>query len=204
MFISSCSLSSERPFSSPFSWAHFSTAGAYNMNQTVGTGPMARIQIIHTTEYTYRNPVGLLRHRLMLRPDDSHDLRLHKAELKVDPAPASALWKHDVFNNSVCYLEWPQTLRTNRLSIVSSLDLSHHPALILAEEAVQAVIDLEHRGLPFNRTPDGRIDQRRFGGHTRNFGEAACPPLMLCRRPDRPYDPPDALPAVRQERGRVL
>ena len=73
---------------------------------------MARIKIIHTTEYTYRNPVGLLRHRLMLRPDDSHDLRLHKAELKVDPAPASALWKHDVFNNSVCYLEWPETLRT--------------------------------------------------------------------------------------------
>jgi succinate dehydrogenase / fumarate reductase flavoprotein subunit len=46
-------------------------------------------------------------------------------------------------------------------------------ALVLAEEAVRAVIDLEHRGLPFNRTPDGRIDQRRFGGHTRNFGEAA-------------------------------
>jgi len=46
-------------------------------------------------------------------------------------------------------------------------------ALILADEAVKAVIDLERRGLPFNRTPDGRIDQRRFGGHTRNFGEAA-------------------------------
>ncbi len=46
-------------------------------------------------------------------------------------------------------------------------------ALVLADEAVDAVIELEHRGLPFNRTPDGRIDQRRFGGHTRNFGEAA-------------------------------
>lgn len=46
-------------------------------------------------------------------------------------------------------------------------------AVILAEGAVEAVIDLERRGLPFNRTPDGRIDQRRFGGHTRNFGEAA-------------------------------
>lgn len=46
-------------------------------------------------------------------------------------------------------------------------------AMILAEEAVQAVYDLENRGLPFNRTPEGRIDQRRFGGHTRNFGEAA-------------------------------
>ncbi len=46
-------------------------------------------------------------------------------------------------------------------------------AVILTEEAVQAVYDLEHRGLPFSRTPEGRIDQRRFGGHTRNFGEAA-------------------------------
>ncbi|MFP4225965.1 MAG: succinate dehydrogenase flavoprotein subunit [Desulfobacterales bacterium] len=46
-------------------------------------------------------------------------------------------------------------------------------ALIMAEEAVQAVYDLENRGLPFNRTPEGRIDQRKFGGHTRNFGESA-------------------------------
>ena len=46
-------------------------------------------------------------------------------------------------------------------------------AMILAEEAVQAVYDLENRGLPFSRTPEGKIDQRRFGGHTRNFGEAA-------------------------------
>lgn len=46
-------------------------------------------------------------------------------------------------------------------------------AVILAEEAVRAVYDLEHRGLPFSRTPEGRIAQRRFGGHTRNFGEAA-------------------------------
>ena len=46
-------------------------------------------------------------------------------------------------------------------------------ALILAEDAVRAVYDLENRGLPFSRTPEGRIDQRRFGGHTRNFGESA-------------------------------
>ena len=46
-------------------------------------------------------------------------------------------------------------------------------AKILAEEAVRAVYDLENRGLPFSRTEDGRIAQRRFGGHTRNFGESA-------------------------------
>ncbi len=46
-------------------------------------------------------------------------------------------------------------------------------AEIMCREAVEAVIDLEKMGLPFNRTPEGRIDQRRFGGHTRNHGEAA-------------------------------
>jgi len=44
-------------------------------------------------------------------------------------------------------------------------------AEILAREAVDAVLELEQMGLPFNRTPDGRIDQRRFGGHTRDYGE---------------------------------
>ena len=88
---------------------------------------MARIKIVHTTEYTYRNTVGLLRHQLMVRPDDSHDLRLHEAELKVAPKPAAVRWKHDMFDNSVCFLEWPETLRTERLSIVSTLDLTHHP-----------------------------------------------------------------------------
>jgi len=46
-------------------------------------------------------------------------------------------------------------------------------AEVMCKEAIDAVIDLEKMGLPFNRTPDGKIDQRRFGGHTRNHGEAA-------------------------------
>jgi succinate dehydrogenase / fumarate reductase, flavoprotein subunit len=46
-------------------------------------------------------------------------------------------------------------------------------AEIMCKEAIDAVLDLEKMGLPFNRTPDGKIDQRRFGGHTRNHGEAA-------------------------------
>ncbi|MCC7354961.1 MAG: succinate dehydrogenase flavoprotein subunit [Anaerolineae bacterium] len=37
----------------------------------------------------------------------------------------------------------------------------------MCREAVDTVYELEHMGLPFNRTRDGRIDQRRFGGHTR-------------------------------------
>ncbi|MFZ0324297.1 MAG: succinate dehydrogenase flavoprotein subunit [Actinomycetes bacterium] len=46
-------------------------------------------------------------------------------------------------------------------------------AEVMAKEAIDAVLDLEKMGLPFSRTAEGRIDQRRFGGHTRNHGEAA-------------------------------
>ena len=56
-------------------------------------------------------------------------------------------------------------------------------AEILTREAIDAVYELEHRGLPFNRTADGRIDQRRFGGHTRNYGEA--PVRRSCYAADR-------------------
>ena len=46
-------------------------------------------------------------------------------------------------------------------------------AEVLTRDAIEAVYRLEHWGLPFDRTPDGRIAQRRFGGHTRDFGQAA-------------------------------
>jgi succinate dehydrogenase / fumarate reductase flavoprotein subunit len=56
-------------------------------------------------------------------------------------------------------------------------------AAILARDAIDAVYELEHMGLPFNRTPDGLIDQRRFGGHSRNFGEG--PVRRACFAADR-------------------
>ncbi len=54
---------------------------------------------------------------------------------------------------------------------------------VLAEEAVDSVIELEHMGLPFDRTSEGRISQRRFGGHTSNFGEKAV--RRACHSADR-------------------
>jgi succinate dehydrogenase / fumarate reductase flavoprotein subunit len=56
-------------------------------------------------------------------------------------------------------------------------------AILMAQEAIDAVIELEHWGFPFNRTPDGKIDQRRFGGHTRNHGEG--PVRRACFAADR-------------------
>ena len=62
--------------------------------------------------------------------------------------------------------------------------LTDQPAAeLLTNEAVDAIYQLEHWGLPFNRTPDGRIAQRRFGGHTRNHGEG--PVMRACYAADR-------------------
>ncbi len=61
--------------------------------------------------------------------------------------------------------------------------VDQNAAKVLAENAVDAVIELEHMGLPFDRTPDGKISQRRFGGHTSNFGEK--PVRRACHAADR-------------------
>ncbi len=141
---------------------------------------MARISIVHATEYIYRNPVGLTRHRLMLRPDDSHDLRLHHAALHVDPKPSLVHWTHDAFDNSICFLEWPEELKTDRLSIVSTLELTHHPdgpplpaysldssaeafPFAYAADEIADLASLTKRQLP---DPDGAVNAwaRRFLG----------------------------------------
>jgi succinate dehydrogenase / fumarate reductase flavoprotein subunit len=54
---------------------------------------------------------------------------------------------------------------------------------ILCEEAVGMVYELEHMGLPFDRTPDGRIAQRPFGGHTNNATKQ--PVRRACHAADR-------------------
>lgn len=56
-------------------------------------------------------------------------------------------------------------------------------AEVMAKEAIDSVLDLEKMGLPFNRTPEGRIDQRRFGGHTRDHGKS--PVRRACYAADR-------------------
>ena len=56
-------------------------------------------------------------------------------------------------------------------------------AEVMCRDAVETIINLEHLGLPFDRTPDGLINQRRFGGHTRNYGEG--PVRRSCFAADR-------------------
>ena len=53
----------------------------------------------------------------------------------------------------------------------------------MCHDAIETIINLEHLGLPFDRTEDGLINQRRFGGHTRNYGEG--PVRRSCFAADR-------------------
>ena len=53
----------------------------------------------------------------------------------------------------------------------------------MCREAVPAIVELEHYGVPFSRTEEGKIYQRPFGGHMRNFGEA--PVQRACAAADR-------------------
>jgi len=89
---------------------------------------MPRVRITHTTEYRYVRPVRLTPHRLMLRPRDSHDLRVLSATLGVSPPAASTRWAHDVFGNSVATVNWDAGLGVATLRLVSTLDLEHFPA----------------------------------------------------------------------------
>jgi len=56
-------------------------------------------------------------------------------------------------------------------------------AEVLAHESIDAVVELEHMGLPFDRTSEGRIEQRRFGGHTADYGKR--PVMRSCKSADR-------------------
>jgi len=149
---------------------------------------MPRLRIRHTTRYAYRAPVGLARHRLMLRPRDSHDLRLHEATLSVSPAPANTRWAHDVFGNSVGLLDWPAEQRTDHLEIVSTLELTHYPAgpalpratldpsaeIFPFSYGAEEAPDLAHLAERHLADPERRVDAwaRRFlaqGGQTRTL-----------------------------------
>lgn len=124
---------------------------------------MPDVQIKHSTEYAYQRPVALLPHRLMLRPQDSHDLRLHDATLLVDPAPSSTRWAHDVFGNSICHVEWPEDLQTQSLRIVSDLTVTHYPAgATLRREALDPLAEAYPFSYAAEEIPDlSRLTERQ-------------------------------------------
>ncbi len=115
---------------------------------------MKYLTVRHTTRYRYAQPVALGPHRLMLRPRDSHDLRLVDAELTLSP-PGATRWMHDVFGNSVALVEFTQNAA--ELLIVNTLRLEHYglprPAVSIAPEAQM---------YPFVYSADDRSDLGRL------------------------------------------
>ena len=90
----------------------------------------------HATSYRYAHSVHFGQHRLMLRPRDSHDLRLVDAELTLSP-PGAINWMHDVFGNSVALVDFEQPAA--ELRIVSTLHIERYglarPVFPIAPEA---------------------------------------------------------------------
>jgi transglutaminase-like putative cysteine protease len=82
------------------------------------------LTVRHSTIYRYSNPVILGDHRMMVRPRDSHDLRLLNTRLLINPRPAALRWLHDVFGNSVAIASF-HSIPTTELRILSEIDLEH-------------------------------------------------------------------------------
>jgi transglutaminase-like putative cysteine protease len=96
---------------------------------------MRILNVRHATTYRYARPVSFGPHRLMLRPRDSHDLRLVGAELTLSP-PGLTRWMHDVFGNSVALVEF--SAPGQMLSITSTLRIERYgmePQFPIAPEA---------------------------------------------------------------------
>jgi transglutaminase-like putative cysteine protease len=97
---------------------------------------MKILTVRHATKYQYARPVKFGQHRLMLRPRDSHDMRLVSAELTLSP-PGNVRWMHDVFGNSVALVDFPRA--APRLSIASTLKIERYgiegPVFPIAPEA---------------------------------------------------------------------
>jgi len=112
------------------------------------------LAVRHVTQYHYANPVVFQPHRLMLRPRDSHDLRLVRAELMLSPQ-ANVRWLHDVFGNSVAVADFLEP--ASELRIESVLTLERYGAGGLAFELEESAEEY-----PFVYSPDDRIDLGRM------------------------------------------
>lgn len=84
---------------------------------------MKILTVQHATIYRYTEPVQFGQHRMMIRPRDSHDLRLLRSELTLSP-PATVRWLHDVFGNSVALADFAEA--APELKIVSTLTLERY------------------------------------------------------------------------------
>ena len=115
---------------------------------------MKLLTVRHATTYRYSAPVSFGQHRLMLRPRDSHDLRLVNAELTLAPG-GKVRWMHDVFGNSVALVDFEAPAA--ELSIVSTLTIERY-----ALARLDFPIAPEAESYPFMHSADDRSDLGRL------------------------------------------
>jgi transglutaminase-like putative cysteine protease len=120
---------------------------------------MSILKVVHRTRYRYANPVTFGDHRMMMRPRDSHDLRLLETGLTISPA-ATVRWMHDVFGNSVAVAHFCQT--GQQLLVESSFSFEHFPL-----PAAEVTLEEFARTYPFSydagEIPDlGRTVERHY------------------------------------------
>ena len=108
------------------------------------------LRVCHSTLYRYRRPVVLAPHRLMLRPRDSHALRVIKTGLTISP-PATVQWCLDVFGNSIAIATFSEM--ADHLRVESTLTVDQFPA-----DPFLLPIDWHVATYPFRYSADERID----------------------------------------------
>lgn len=114
---------------------------------SITDGQPMRFRLRHRTTYRYATPIRLGRHRLMLRPRDSHELKLYGATLAITPQPSRVLWQYDVFGNSVALADFDGS--TTELMIDSELDVERFPFL-----SVEYLLSEHARNLPMAYSAD--------------------------------------------------
>ena len=120
---------------------------------------MTILSVLHRTRYRYANPVRFGDHRMMMRPRDSHDLRLIDTRLTIAPL-ATVHWMHDVFGNSVAVAEFSQP--GSELLVESRFTFQHYPL-----PAAEVTLAEFARAYPFSydaeEIPDlGRTAERHY------------------------------------------
>lgn len=93
---------------------------------------MGRLRILHETLYTYDHPVGFGPQRLMIRPRDSHALRIVEASLRLFPQGATR-WSYDANGNCVCIFQPSEG--ADAMRVVSELVIDRYPAPLALQRA---------------------------------------------------------------------
>jgi transglutaminase-like putative cysteine protease len=113
-----------------------------------------RLKVSHVTTYDYAHPVSFGDHRMMLRPRDSHDLRIISTHLSITPEPSAIRWLHDVHGNSVAVASFD--FEATQLRFESEIVLQHFET-----NEPDCPIEVYARTYPFHYASDDIPDLAR-------------------------------------------